>query len=781
MKYQTHPIKDSLITTITDIFFGDFSRILDVKQAVLHLKAIYFCHSTSKFINLNIPSVQDQLLFYQNIGLLPESTVSFFKKNKELIFSHWPEESVFYESPDLLYAAFISDELSIRPESISFESGKVSRDIAGAYYTSPEFANVITRRALDRFIEKQTGIAKYSFSSANISKVRNVFEDQSFLDYSCGSGEFLLATINYFKTYIREYPLEKLASQLHGIDVDPIAVMVTLARIIKSADCSNNNVAEQLQNYAKNFIIGNPLLHAKTEASLSRRFENFALNRLYAESEGISYYELLHRNLIVLGNPPWEKLRFEERAFFRPLCSEISLVAQKDRRAKMIDALASSWPELAEYYALIKCDYANVKKAIQTHPLLKGSLVGELNTYALFADLASNLIGENGFAAIIVKSALVTSPCYAPCFKDFLDRKVLSEVFLYDNRERIFPIDSREKFCILFFGKNLSANLAVHYGMKKLDEMADSCSIDVSRAELEKINPETGLLPNVQSVDEFSFLCRAHKTFPVLATEYPDCHFGRLVHLTAHADHILTTPSRTYLPIFEGKFIAQYDNRYSTFAGMSEKDRYKPKASATRQDNDGYQIPKPLPECRYYVSKDFWASISSRYTQPYSLCWRSLTSPTNQRTMIASVLRTMPTCQSIQMLQTISEKDMLRLLALFNSKVFDYFVRIKMSGIDLTQSIVRQVPVPRKTEWSRMVTICGKRCTASDAVFMLQKLIFRNEPDLAPLFSDVETLQEGNNLYHSSTDIQEEIDRIVFQLYSLTGEEERVIRASFSV
>ena len=75
----------------------------------------------------------------------------------------------------------------------------------------------------------------------------------------------------------------------------------------------------------------------------------------------------------------------------------------------------------------------------------------------------------------------------------------------------------------------------------------------------------------------------------------------------------------------------------------------------------------------------------------------------------------------------------------------------------------------------------GYGISGTGAVFMLQKLIFRNEPDLAPLFSDVETLQEGNNLYHSSTDIQEEIDRIVFQLYSLTGEEERVIRASFSV
>ena len=151
---------------------------------------------------------------------------------------------------------------------------------------------------------------------------------------------------------------------------------------------------------------------------------------------------------------------------------------------------------------------------------------------------------------------------------------------------------------------------------------------------------------------------------------------ARVGYGTLPAEHIITEPAETHIPIYEGKFIEQYDNRFSTFAGMNADERYQAKASARRQLGDGFMEPKPVPECRYFIEKNFWGSFLERYDQPYSLCWRSLTSPTNQRTMIASIMPTMPTCQSVQLLQTTRFDDLLLILALFNSKVFDYFVEL---------------------------------------------------------------------------------------------------------
>lgn len=773
MSNQIHIIQNAITTTISEIFRGDFRRICEVKKAVLHLEAIYFCHGTCYLLKRENMPIKDQLALYQRIELIPQSTTEFFENNRECIINNWPEESALAAKPEILYDALLASEFCVQPERVGYKIDKVSRDIAGAYYTSSDFSAQITYRALESYMDRKRRRAIDSDSFACCNEYENI----TFLDYSCGCGEFLLAVIQYFDNHVLGYSRKKLATQLRGVDVNPIALMITIARIVSAVEAEDDE--NLLREVAKNFIVGNPLLHSDKMAPLEVRFDNFALNRLYAETEGINCLELEQQNLVVLGNPPWEKLRFEERAFFRPVCPAISAISQKNKREKEIKKLAVNWLELLEYYQLLQDDYASVKKEIPKHPLLKVSLVGELNTYAMFAELASRLTEKDGFAAIIVKSALVTSTCYSSCFRHFVNQGSLSEVFLFDNREKLFQIDSREKFCVLFFGGEHAGGIKVHYGLTKQEQILSSVPINVTSEELELINPETGLLPNVADSKEFSFLLRTHKSLSVFAKEFPKCHFGRLVHLTAHAEHISTKSEKTRVPIYEGKFIEQYDNRFSTFAGMSADERYQAKASARRQPGDSFVAPKPAPECRYFIDKKFWESFLDRYDQPYSLCWRSLTSPTNQRTMIASIIPSMPTCQSVQLLQTTPVEDLLMILALFNSKVFDFFVRLKMGGIDLTQSVVRQIPVPFREAWNSMVTLHGVDYTALDAVRALERLLYRNEPDLCGLWDGVPEIKNADNYYKTAADVREEIDKIIFQMYGLTSAEEKMVRNSF--
>lgn len=773
MSNQIHIIQNAITTTISEIFRGDFRRICEVKKAVLHLEAIYFCHGTCYLLKRENMPIKDQLALYQRIELIPQSTTEFFENNRECIINNWPEESALAAKPEILYDALLASEFCVQPERVGYKIDKVSRDIAGAYYTSSDFSAQITYRALESYMDRKRRRAIDSDSFACCNEYENI----TFLDYSCGCGEFLLAVIQYFDNHVLGYSRKKLATQLRGVDVNPIALMITIARIVSAVEAEDDE--NLLREVAKNFIVGNPLLHSDKIAPLEVRFDNFALNRLYAETEGINCLELEQQNLVVLGNPPWEKLRFEERAFFRPVCPAISAISQKNKREKEIKKLAVNWLELLEYYQLLQDDYASVKKEIPKHPLLKVSLVGELNTYAMFAELASRLTEKDGFAAIIAKSALVTSTCYSSCFRHFVNQGSLSEVFLFDNREKLFQIDNREKFCVLFFGGEHAGGIKVHYGLTKQEQILSSVPINVTSEELELINPETGLLPNVADSKEFSFLLRTHRSLSVFAKEFPKCHFGRLVHLTAHAEHISTKSEKTRVPIYEGKFIEQYDNRFSTFAGMSADERYQAKASARRQPGDSFVAPKPAPECRYFIDKKFWESFLDRYDQPYSLCWRSLTSPTNQRTMIASIIPSMPTCQSVQLLQTTPVENLLMILALFNSKVFDFFVRLKMGGIDLTQSVVRQIPVPFREAWNSMVTLHGVDYTALDAVRALERLLYRNEPDLCGLWDGVPEIKNADNYYKTAADVREEIDKIIFQMYGLTSAEEKMVRNSF--
>lgn len=777
MKNKTQQLQFSIISTISEVFCGNFSDICRVKESVLHLEAIYFCHNTSFFLNQSAYPIQKSICVYKENGLLPQSTITFFENNRNAIMANWPEEALTSETPEALYESLLESELNITPSDIFFKTDKVSRDMAGAYYTPLCFAISITRRAIDSFIEKKTGIKNYSVSGSpdKEQQVINLLSSVSFLDYSCGCGDFLVAVLDYFESYVTGYPLELLVTQLKGVDVDPIAIMIAIARIL-----TRTKQTLMFQTVSDNFIIGNSLLHIEQTTSLDDKFSNFALNRLYADNEGINCHNLARDTTILLGNPPWEKLRLEEQKFFRSFYPEISKISQKDKRAVKIKALESEWPELANYYKTIQQDYALLKKSITRHPYLKASLVGELNTYALFAELASSLIGDTGFSAIIVKSALVTSTCYSSCFRYFISERRLAEVFLYDNRGKIFSIDSREKFCILFFSKADETTLKVHFGLTSENEITKTSPLKILYEDLEVINPETGLLPNVASAQELSYLLRTHKALPTFSETFPDCHFGRLVHLTAHAQHITTEVSDDFIPIYEGKFIGQYDNRFSTFAGIPKESRYQAKASALRQPNDAYLMQKPIPESRYFIKKEFWNTFLTRYNQPFSLCWRSLTSPTNQRTMIASVMPMLPTCQSIQMLQSTSTKNLLLILALFNSKVFDYFVRLKMSGIDLTQSVVRQIPVPPLVAWEQTVTLNGARYKAHDAVMLLEKQLYRNDSTLDDLWTEIKGINFTEKNYQCAYDLQTEIDEIIFQVYGLSDAEKQIITNSFT-
>ena len=101
------------------------------------------------------------------------------------------------------------------------------------------------------------------------------------------------------------------------------------------------------------------------------------------------------------------------------------------------------------------------------------------------------------------------------------------------------------------------------------------------------------------------------------------------------------------------------------------------------------------------------------------------------------ILPSCPTCQSIQMLQTENNCDLLMLLALFNSLPFDYFVRLKMPGIDLTQSVIRQIPVPAKDRYEQTALLNGKTTTLRIHILSCVYHLLKHEERLNILLHEV--------------------------------------------
>ena len=117
MSNQIHIIQNAITTTISEIFRGDFRRICEVKKAVLHLEAIYFCHGTCYLLKRENMPIKDQLALYQRIELIPQSTTEFFENNRECIINNWPEESALAAKPEILYDALLASEFCVHPST----------------------------------------------------------------------------------------------------------------------------------------------------------------------------------------------------------------------------------------------------------------------------------------------------------------------------------------------------------------------------------------------------------------------------------------------------------------------------------------------------------------------------------------------------------------------------------------------------------------------------------------------------------------------------------------
>lgn len=712
MDSRIYGIAEYLLSAVREIYNGDCT---DVPRILTYWHNTMFVFFSSVNYQRLFSTENTNYSEMTTWGLMPEYLYSFYEENKFCIEKYIDAALEKYSSLDMdvnsIRQELLNIELDFRDDRLELFSDKVSRDNTGSYYTPIEFASEIIKK---------------SFNGRVFDAVKNY----RIADLSCGGGDFFLAVMEYLK---EKHAIKKSVSVkwFYGIDIDPIALQTCIVNLLIYAE------QKDWKTVISHFIFGNPLVISSSGYSEEEKNTLFATRRLYSIGLGLPEHFFEGTFDVVVGNPPWEKIRFEERKFFRGISDSISSVAQKGIRDKEVAKLKSKWPIVFAWRNRVCDEYSMMSAVNYKHCKIKDSIAGELNTYALFTELAFNLLSENGFLALIVKSTLVTAPVNQRLWTKYLDEKIVHGVYLFENKKKIFSIDSRERFIVFIAGKTSTESFEFATGLTDPSELLKSQTLHLKASYLRIINPFTNTIPNVSNNREIKFLKEAHDRFKLFSEEYPNCHFGRLIHLTAHATFISKLQTKSNVPVYEGKFLEQYDSRYATFKGMLEVKKFANKASANKNVINSYGV-KEWPESRYYVEKELWDKYLRQYSEKFSLCWRSLTSPTNRRTMLAMIMPTVPTCQSIQMLQTTNVEDLVLLLALFNSIPFDYFVRIKMPGLDLTQSVIKQIPVPSETDYSEKIIFNGRECTLKKHIISYTVSILKGEDRLSGLIRQFE-------------------------------------------
>ena len=122
----------------------------------------------------------------------------------------------------------------------------------------------------------------------------------------------------------------------------------------------------------------------------------------------------------------------------------------KVARQRLVDALPKTDPALAHVFAEAQYAAEAGSKFVRASGRFPLTAVGDVNTYALFAELARGLVAPAGRAGIVVPTGIATDDTTKAFFGDLVEKRTLASLYDFENREAIFPaVDSRMKFCLL--------------------------------------------------------------------------------------------------------------------------------------------------------------------------------------------------------------------------------------------------------------------------------------------------------------------------------------------
>lgn len=611
---------------------------------------------------------------------------------------------------------------------------------SGVYYTDENLAFKFTRQAIDTYIKNRLGIKDFSYatnpSHKIIEQVAGLAASTKISDPSCGVGRFLLAYVGYIETFLfghldaemRKNLCVKLGENISGYDVDPTAL--GLARLSVASELHKLCPGAQLPSLAGNFVQMNPLIQSNyTEDDDPFAFlSGFLYTNKLGRPQNFPFGELD----VVLGNPPWEKIRFEEREHYESvLPGHLSSASLKTERTKLTEKLLSSHPKLVGYFKELAAHIQNAKELIKKDLAFANSSQSELNTGALFLELAVRMVKKDtGVVGFLIKSSTLTHYANRQLFQYLKQNIGIISVFDFINKKKYFPIDSRERFAWIVLGKNEGC-IKIGMNLEEPDQIVgNEKTVSLTNHQVELLSPNSAALPCFSDLSSLKVILGIYAQNTTFLQAYPNVRFGRLVHLTTHSEEMLKQPIENTLPILEGKFIDRFDGLFADFSGVSDQDRYKPKALGSRIMADQKNSPSYIPECRYFIRKPYWERLTKNHQEKYSLFWRSTTSATNRRTCIATILPHGPAIQSLQMLQLKngSTAEYGLLLATMNSKVFDYLVRNRLTGIDLTQNVIKQIAVPNCVIWKQEINFLGRLNSLSNHVLCrVRHLLFNDQ------------------------------------------------------
>ncbi len=436
---------------------------------------------------------------------------------------------------------------------------------------------------------------------------------------------------------------------------------------------------------------------------------------------------------IMLGNPPWERIKLQEQEYFATRDPEIATAANKAARNRLIQTLPERNPALYHEFQEAVHDAESTSKFIRFGGRFTLTAVGDINTYSIFSELFTRQIRPTGRSGYIVPTGIATDDNNKQFFGFLVEQNRLASLFDFENREAIFQNVHRSyKFSLMTVaGGSLPAGFETRFAffLTQPEQLSDDRRVfTLKKEDFLRLNPNTKTCPVFRTRRDAEITTKIYNRFPILINEQTGenpwgIRFSTMFHMS-NDSHLFRTKEELeqagfilwgnqfirrddagaitdrFLPLYEAKMIWHYDHRFGSYAGVSDRTSTQtPTPSLAHYQDPCYQIlpwywvdEKEVAE--RLVRRDKFNRIEWAWERKWLMGWRDITNSTNERTYISSI-SILSACGDTFLLDFSNESSVqhLELSCYVNSIVFDYIVRQKIGGIHLKYHTVKQLPV----------------------------------------------------------------------------------------
>lgn len=511
---------------------------------------------------------------------------------------------------------------------------------------------------------------------------------------------------------------------------------------------------------------------------------------------------------IIIGNPPWDKVKLDDKDFFSKYRSNYRTMKNSEKKATQ--------DNLLKYSKEIKEEYLNTGIYINTlssyynkyYPLNEGA--GDTNLYKLFMERNINLLSQKGSLIYITPSTWSYEEGSINLRKYIFDNIKFKYFYQFENRNKIFrDVDSRYKFAIWSLQK-------LNPDKSKADFDKLPCffmELETDRLYNEKIKDifyslnfsrnlfsDTYMIPEIRDKNDLKILQKTYSVGKTIDANYID--FFRELDLTNDKDIFLEDRNNNEMFLYQGRMINQFNSSFEKpqyFVDENELKKrilskeiyrmiqniYEEKNINNLKRNNKSKEATILEYFNFDKREDLEKYIVYDYNFP-RLAFRGVARNNDSRTLISAILPPNSTAGNSLYLSYskkyyLENKDIKikripfeRLLwvnAIFNSIIIDYIIRLYVD-MAVNKIYLMKIPLIHASEEEL------KKNPYNEIIENAFVLNLYNNKELKSLYKTSVEIPKNDKDYNM---IQIRNDILIAKLYNITFEEFARIVDSFKV